>query len=163
MRTLLILRHAKSSWSDARLSDHERPLKERGLRDATRVGRLLRQEDLVPELIISSTAVRARETAELVAETAGYEGEIEWARSFYHAAPEDYVERLQELNTGYQPVMIVGHNPGMAELVADLSGEEVALPTAALAQIELPVESWQELRLTTEGVMVNLWQPRELP
>lgn len=163
MRTLLILRHGKSSWANVYLADHDRPLKARGKRDAPRMGRLLREEGLTPELIISSTAERALATAELAALACDYEGEIETTRDFYHAAPEAYIERLQELPDDVERVMVVGHNPGMEELIAELTGEEERFPTAALAQVALPIERWEQLDEATAGELVKLWRPKELP
>ncbi|MDX1687314.1 MAG: histidine phosphatase family protein [Candidatus Promineifilaceae bacterium] len=163
MKTLLILRHGKSSWANLYLADHDRPLKARGKRDAPRMGRLLKEEELTPDLIISSTAERALATAELAALACDYEGEIETTRDFYHAAPEAYLERLQELPDEIERVMVVGHNPGLAELVAELTGEAERFPTAALAQVALPIERWGQLDDGTEGELVNLWRPKELP
>ena len=163
MKTLLILRHGKSSWKNLRLADHDRPLKARGKRDAPRMGRLLRDEALTPDLIISSTAERALATAELAALACDYEGTIETTRDFYHAAPEAYIERLQELPDEVRRVMVVGHNPGMEELIAELTGEEERFPTAALAQVALPIEHWEQLDEATEGELLNLWRPKELP
>src|SRR5688500_2653227 len=94
MKTLLILRHAKSSWDDASLDDHERPLNARGRRDAPRMGDLLRDELLVPDLIITSDAVRAHTTALAVAEAAGYIGPIVVEPRLYHASPEDVLAVL---------------------------------------------------------------------
>lgn len=163
MKTLLILRHGKSSWNNLRLADHDRPLKARGKRDAPRMGRLVREEELTPDLIISSTAERALATAELAALACDYDGEIETTRDFYHGAPEDYLERLQTLPDGVGCVMVVGHNPGMEELITVLTGEEESFPTAALAQVALSIERWTELDEATEGELVNLWRPKELP
>jgi phosphohistidine phosphatase len=162
MKTLLILRHGKSSWKDASLADHDRPLNSRGRRDAPVMGELLRDEGLVPGLIVSSTAKRARTTAEAVAEASGYEGEVLLTRYLYMADPEDYLAVLQELDSTEESVMVVGHNPGMEALLEDLTGEYERLPTAALAQVELPVDRWTELTHETEGRLVNLWRPREL-
>ena len=88
MRTLLILRHAKSSWANNRLADHARPLNKRGKLDAPRMGQLLRREELMPDLVISSTAERALTTAEMAALACGYEAAIRVTRDFYHADPE---------------------------------------------------------------------------
>lgn len=166
MKTLLVLRHAKSSWSNPDLADHDRPLKKRGKRDAPRIGRLLRDEDLVPDLMIASTAKRARKTAEAVAEHSGYEGEIKLSRDLYAFGPESYVEALYGLPDVYQRVMVIGHNPGLEDLVEVLTGEWERLPTAALAKIELPIRSWRELAAETGdlplGRLVGFWQPREL-
>lgn len=163
MKTLLVLRHAKSSRDDPALDDHERPLNERGRRDGPRVGQLVRQHRLTPDLIISSDAVRARRTAEAVAEAAQYAGEILLDPSLYLASPADIVAVLRTVQapkTG--TVMIVGHNPGLEGLVAQLTGEEQDLPTAALAQIVLPIDRWRDLKMSTRGTLVALWRPRDL-
>ena len=162
MKTLLILRHAKSSWKEARLGDHGRPLNERGKRDAPRIGVLLRKEDLVPGMILSSTAKRAQQTAEAVVEESGYPGEIQLSRELYAAGPEAYLEAIQSLAGEPDSVLVVGHNPGLEELVEILTGETVRLPTAALAQVALSIERWQELSEEVRGELVNLWVPREL-
>ena len=161
-KTLLILRHAKSSWSDESLTDHDRPLKARGKRDAPRMGRLLREEGLIPDHIITSTARRARDTANLVAEVAGYHGEIEETRDFYHAPPRAYVEHLQTLPAAVERVLVVGHNPGMEELVELLTGVGRRFPTAALAHVALPVADWEQFTHATRGELLNLWRPKEL-
>ena len=161
MKTLLILRHAKSSWKDASLSDHDRPLNKRGKRDAPRVGRLIQQQALVPDLVVSSTAKRARGTAKRVAKACGYTGEIRLTPHFYHAPAGIYIEVLNHLSDDYSRVMVVGHNPGMEELVARL-GRHCAMPTAALANVSLPIDKWSELDGATKGKLVDVWYPRDL-
>ncbi len=162
MKTLLILRHAKSSWKNTGLADHERPLAKRGQRDAPRVGRLLRDENLTPDLILSSTARRALDTAQAVAEASKYEGEIESRSEFYLAGPEAYFRALRALSDNYECVMVIGHNPGLEELVEALTGEDEAMPTAALARVELTLRRWRDLSDETEGRLVNTWRAREL-
>lgn len=162
MKTLLILRHAKSSWKDDTLPDHDRPLNKRGKQDAPRMGKLLQEKGLVPDLIISSTAKRARKTAEMVAEESGYEGEIQLERDLYAFEPTAYLEELAQIEDHFQTILIVGHNPGLEELVEQLTGEFARLPTAALAQVSLPVESWSDLDEETQGQLSNLWRPKEL-
>lgn len=162
MKTLLILRHAKSSWKDPRLSDHDRPLKKRGRRDAPRMGELLKEEELVPDLIISSTATRAYTTALLVAEACEYEEEIQIEPSLYHGEPDDYIEVLQDVRKSKKCVMVVGHNPGVEELLSFLTDAEEVMPTAALAHITLPIKKWAKLNESVEGKLLNLWRPREL-
>jgi phosphohistidine phosphatase len=162
MKTLLVLRHAKSSWKDSNLADHDRPLNERGRSDAPRMGTLLAREDLVPDLIISSSAKRAAKTAKDVAKNCGYEDEIIYTRHLYAAWPESYVEVLQDLKAGYKRVMVVGHNPGLEELVEELTGEWVRMPTAALAQIDLEIDNWSDLGLQESGDLMNIWVPKEL-
>jgi phosphohistidine phosphatase len=126
------------------------------------MGRLLAREDLTPDLIISSSAKRALTTAELAASSAGYESEIQVTRQLYHAGPEDYIEALNGVSDGYDRVMVVGHNPGMEELVEQLSGHYQRMPTAALAYIELAIAVWADLDEEVNGRLVNLWRPKEL-
>ena len=162
MKTLLILRHAKSSWQDSGLDDHDRPLNKRGKQAAPQMGRLLKAQDLVPGVIISSTAKRARKTAELVAENCGYAGSVEVNQQLYLASAGQAIAVLTELYHDEARVMLVGHNPGVEELLEVFTGEVAAMPTAALAQVELPIDQWQSLSLSTEGTLINLWRPREL-
>lgn len=163
MKTLLVLRHAKSSWKDARLADFDRPLDKRGKSDAPRMGELLKAEELVPDLIISSSAKRALATAKLAAQASGYEGEILTTRRLYHAWLEETIEVLNEVDDEFACVMIVGHNPGLEEFVDELTGEAVRLPTATLVQIKLAIERWSQLSLESEQELVAYWRPKELP
>lgn len=162
MKLILILRHAKSSWKETGISDHSRPLNRRGIKAAPRMGQVLFQEDLVPDVILSSTARRARETADLVADASGFEGEIHYLESFYHADPSDYLDALRSLHSDINTAMIVGHNPGMEMLLEMLTGEDERLPTAALALIQLPIQNWSQLTDEAEGDLLNLWLPRTL-
>jgi phosphohistidine phosphatase len=167
MKTLLILRHAKSSWDDSALDDHDRPLNARGERDAPRMGRFTRDQHLDPELIVSSDAVRARLTASAIAAATG--GRLLLDPRLYHASADEIVDALHSilqggvLQDGVATVMIVGHNPGLEALLERLTGEREALPTAALAQIALPIDQWSGLNASTRGTLVGLWRPRELP
>lgn len=161
MRTLLVLRHAKSSWSDSALGDHQRPLNDRGERDAPRVGELLRKQMLTPDLIISSDAVRAQMTARAVAKAAGYAGEIRLDRSLYLAAPNDIISVLRSAEDDAGIVMVVGHNPGLEGLVSQLAGEPAALPTATLANILLPINRWRDLDESAPGSLVEVWRPKD--
>ena len=162
MKTLLVLRHAKSSWDDAALDDHERPLNKRGRRDAPRMGELVREHGLIPDVVISSDAVRARLTAEAVIEAARYAGAILLDRRLYLAGPADILSLLRTVGEKAETVMIVGHNPGLEELVAQLTGDWQDLPTAALAQIVLPIDRWRDLNLSSRGTLVGHWVPKEL-
>jgi phosphohistidine phosphatase len=163
MKTLLVLRHAKSSWDDPGRGDHERPLNQRGLQDAPRMGALIRERRLIPDIVVSSDALRARSTAEAVAGAARYEGKILLDRQLYLAEPADILSVLRELHENAETVMIVGHNPGLEDLVKLLTGEPHDLPTAALAQVVLPIESWRGLDLSIRGTLVGHWRPKELP
>lgn len=162
MKILLVLRHAKSSWKDTSISDHSRPLNKRGKKAAPRMGQLIYEEDLVPEIILSSTALRARDTAELVAEASGYEDEVIYLDAFYHAWPSDYVDELRNLSDDISKAMIIGHNPGMELLIDYLTGASERFPTAALALVHLPIDSWSQLNDEIEGELMRLWLPRTL-
>ena len=163
MKTLLLLRHAKSSWDDSRLDDHDRPLNERGRRDGPQMGLVVRQHRLTPDVIVASDAVRARLTAEAVAASAGYVGEIVMDPRLYLASPNDIVDVLRAVRgTKTATVMIVGHNPGLEELLARMTGEREAMPTAALAQIVLPIDRWRDLESSIRGALVALWRPKSI-
>lgn len=162
MKTLLIFRHAKSSWKDLDLADHDRPLNRRGKRDAPRMGRLLQDEGLIPDLILSSTAKRARKTVAGLLEGSGTSPEVQFTRDFYHAYPETFIAILSELDDKYEQVMVVGHNPGLEELLEVLTGDYERMPTAALAQVLLPIQRWVDLEEEPEGDLASVWRPKEL-
>lgn len=162
MKSLLVLRHAKSSWSNVYLADYERPLNARGQHDAPRVGQLLLEEGLVPDLIITSSAERALRTAELVALNCDYPGKLMATRQFYHADPETYLEVLRHLPDEHERVMVVGHNPGMEGLIEELSGEYAEMPTAALAHLQLEISAWADFTDETPVKLLNVWRPKEI-
>ncbi|HUF39781.1 MAG TPA: histidine phosphatase family protein [Anaerolineales bacterium] len=162
MKTLLIMRHAKSSWDDASLSDHDRPLNLRGEADAPRMGVALSERDLVPDRILSSTAIRARTTAERVADNCPFDGEIALDRDLYHAGVDEFIETLQRLPEDMDCVMLVGHNPGISELVDFLTDTPEMMTTANIAVIRLPVSTWSEVDFETEGELVEVLRPKEV-
>ena len=162
MRTLLLLRHAKSSWKDSDLLDHDRPLNNRGQHDAPRIGRLLKMKRLLPDIILSSSAKRARCTAEDVAKSSSFTGSVEIEPLLYLAAPVTIVDVVRRTGTSARSVMVVGHNPGLERLVASLTGVTESMPTAALVDIRLPIDHWNDLRLSTSGQLITSWQLRTL-
>lgn len=162
MKTLLLLRHAKSSWADENMADFDRPLNERGEKDAPRMGKLLRQKELVPDLIITSAAKRAAATAERVAQTAGYEGEIRRDEHLYLAEPGEYVAVARQVGDAVNCLLLVGHNPGIEELVEWLSGQAERMPTAALACFQLPIDHWRDLKPEQGYELAHIWRPKEL-
>jgi len=162
MRTLLLLRHAKSSWSDPTLDDHERPLKRRGTRAARQMARLINAEHLVPELVLCSTAVRARETLRLVLEESGLTPPVQELERLYHCSPAEFLAVLRDVPADPHTVLIVGHNPGLEEFLALLTGHAEPFPTAALASISLKIDDWSQLDAGIPGELTGLWRPREL-
>ena len=167
MKTLMLLRHAKSSWKEEGIADHDRPLNKRGKKTAPVMGHLILEKKLVPDLILSSTAVRARTTAEAVAEACNYKSSIEHLEELYLATAGEILFQAQS-RTGdadddsINRLMLVAHNPGMEDLVSRLSGHPEPFPTAALAVFELGIESWRALELGVETSLLHLWRPKEL-
>jgi len=160
MKTLLLLRHAKSSWKDDGLTDHDRPLNERGKRDAPRVGQLLAELGLQPGVVLSSTAVRARKTAKSVVKNSGLDVAIELLPELYLADPTTYLEIVHRQPDAIDCLLIVGHNPGIAELLFVLTEHDDDFPTCALMQIEAEISSWREL--ARGCTLRDSWRPREL-
>jgi phosphohistidine phosphatase len=159
---LLVLRHAKSSWKHADLADHDRPLNGRGKGDAPRMGRLVAERNLAPGLILSSSAVRARETALAVFDACADECELRLLHELYLASPERAIELLSAHAGAYSRVMLVGHNPGMEELVEMLTGKPETIQTGVLAHIELAIASWSEMTSESRGRLLGVWRPREV-
>jgi phosphohistidine phosphatase len=146
MKTLLVLRHGKSSWGDAELADHDRPLKKRGRRGARSIGRQLRERGLEPDLVLSSTARRARGTARRCLEASGATARFEQTRDLYATGVVRHLEVIAEkAEDDDTMVLVVGHNPDLESLVSILSGEPVRLKTAYLAAISLDIDSWADL------------------
>ncbi len=159
MKTVILMRHAKSSWKFPELPDKERPLTKRGEHDAPRMGKVLKKEEVIPDRILSSTAVRAAATAEAVAQKLDYKEEITYLDSLYMAEPSAIIEALQNLPAEVKRVLVVGHNPGMEGLAQILGGKVVDLPTAAMAEIKIPIKDWTELNYGVEGELVGLFRP----
>ena len=162
-RELLILRHAKSSWADEYKDDWERPLTDRGVRDAARVGRFLRARDLMPDLIITSDAVRAETTAQGAAEAAGYSGKIVKSSALYHAAPDAAIAVIRTTAPSTaRRVMLVAHNPGLEDLVTQLTAQHVGLATASLVHVELELKSWEAIDLSGDATLRDSRHPDDM-
>jgi len=162
MKTLYLLRHAKSSWDDPDLKDFDRPLNGRGLKAAPRMGSYIRKEKILPDIILSSPAFRAKQTTTLVCEAAGLTGvEIDFDERIYEASAQRLFEIVAGLKDGVDAAMMVGHNPGFEELLAALTGESKRMPTAALACIELNVKKWSDVSANS-GKLKWLVKPKDL-
>ena len=162
MKTLLLLRHAKSSWKDEDLDDHDRGLNKRGKSDAPRMGQLLKDENLIPDFILSSSAKRCRKTAEHVTMACGFRGETRFTVELYEAPPDKIRQSLGQTADSFNRVLLVGHNPGLEEFLEQLHVGYTPLTTAALAHLELDLERWSDLSAVSQARLVRLWQPREL-
>ena len=157
MASLYLLRHGKSDWGRP-LSDHDRPLRPRGVRAAQQVGELLTARDEVPELILSSSAVRARRTAELAIEAGGWDVRMHSDRGLYLCSVEDLLSVVAGAAPGYERVLVAGHEPTTSGVIEVLCGARCVVPTGALARIDLA--SWTELE--NGGELRWLLPPRVL-
>ena len=167
MKQLYLLRHAKSSWKDNSLPDHDRPLTGRGRRASKAIARHLREQGIEPDLVLCSTARRARETLDRI-EPALSTSTVHVEDDLYAASAPALLERLRTVPDTIESVMVIGHNPGLQDLALDLArpspaARELATryPTAALATLAFQASSWQELASDT-AELVGLVRPRDL-
>jgi phosphohistidine phosphatase len=163
MKQLTLLRHAKSVQNPAYTVDRERPLAERGRGDAEVMGKFLAQAEAVPDLIASSPAVRARQTADLLAHAAGYGAGIRWEESVYSAGADMLLTVVRGFPDQVEHALLIGHTPGFEEMAALLIGTEcgVTLPTSAAAHFEIDVDRWSEV-CAGAGRLLWLVTPRLL-
>jgi phosphohistidine phosphatase len=162
MKTLLLMRHGKSSWKDESLEDFERPLKKRGRKDSKKIASVIGGNDLVPDIILSSSATRARETVDVLVDALDYKNRIVFSDALYMGEPRDILAALENLSDDYNSVMIVGHNPGLEAYLQIIDGEIEALPTAGLGQLVLVLDRWLDLSFDTMGDLVGFWTPKSL-
>ena len=161
MKTIFLLRHAKSSWKDQSLPDFERPLNRRGRRAAETIGSYLRAKEIVPDLVLSSTAIRARETLEIVVKTAKWRAEVRYDERIYEAGAIRLLEIVSQIENDRETVLVVGHNPGMEEFLQLLSGKIEQIPTGGLAKLVLKTSKWVTV-LDKKASLEWLIRPREL-
>ena len=161
MRTLYLLRHAKSSWKDDSLRDFDRPLKRRGREAAEQIGEVLKAEKLKDFLVISSPAVRARETSAIVLKSAGLQLEPRFDERIYEADVRTLLELVASIPDKSATAMLVGHNPGFENLLSYLTGDDRHMPTAALAKIEFDAGSWSEVTRGS-GRLESFVTPKDL-
>jgi phosphohistidine phosphatase len=146
MKTIFVLRHGKSDWHAGFASDHERPLADRGIAAAELMGRFLAQNGQVPAKFISSTATRARDTAELAMKAGGWECVASYTDTLYGASVATVLDLLASEDDAVPSLLLVGHQPTWSELIEHLTGgASVRFPTAALARIDFDVDSWEEI------------------
>lgn len=171
MKILGIFRHAKSDWNDARLRDFDRPLNKRGRKGAAIMGKHIREHGIGWQRILASPAVRVTQTIELASQAAGTTPPITWDRRIYLASSATLIDVLREQEGDPGSILMVGHNPGLEDLIFDLVPDdgtsplrdivEEKFPTAAYAVLQLDVESWKAI---DEGCarLMHLVRPRDL-
>ena len=159
MRNLMLLRHGKSDWDAGAANDHSRPLNARGVRSAERMGEVIRDLGIVPDLVISSTATRARSTAELARLSGGWNSRLVLDDGLYGASVGDTLAVVAAQAGDHTRVMLVGHQPTWSMVVKHLTGGSVAMRTATCADIELVTTDWSAVPAST-GTLLTLLQPR---
>jgi phosphohistidine phosphatase len=161
MLTLYLLRHAKSDWDDASQQDFERPLANRGRKAAALIGELIQEKGIDFDLVLVSTAVRTRETIELVQERAKFRSEVRYDERIYEATVSQLLGVIAEVDNDRGSVLLVGHNPGLEALLTLLTGEQISLTTANLTKIKLNVTTWSAT-LTNKGTLDWIIRPKEI-
>ncbi len=149
MKTLYVVRHAKSSWDNPLLDDFSRPLNDRGKRDVPKMAKRLKEKRLVLDLILTSTSVRTRSTAQGLAKVLGYdEGKIKELADLYHASAEKILAVLKQVKDHCDVVMLIGHNPGLTDFVNALSRVYIDnVPTCGIAAFHLNITTWEKLEM----------------
>lgn len=162
MKTLLLMRHAKSSWKDSGLADYDRPLNRRGRKTAAIMAQWIERQELLPDMIFCSTAVRARQTCELLLEEWKTPILPRYLATLYHCPAEQVAEILQRLPDSAERALLIGHNPGLADFLQSVAGYNEKFPTAALAELAIDVTRWRDVTLQTAMKLIHVWRPREL-
>lgn len=156
---LMLLRHAKSDWDAGAPDDHSRPLSSRGVRSAERMGEVLRDLELVPDVVIASTATRARSTAELARISGGWRSRLVLLDALYGASVDEALEVAAEHGGSHGSIMLVGHEPTWSMTVRRLTGANAEIRTATCAVIEMHTDRWEDVPHAS-GSLVTLLQPR---
>ena len=162
MKTLYVIRHAKSSWDDPFQKDFDRPLNKRGKTDAPRMGKRLKEKELAPDLLLSSPAERALSTCLIIAEKIGYDPRnVHTDKRLYHASEDQLLSVVHGLNDANDEVMIFAHNPGLTDFVNKLSDEPVTnnIPTCGVVALKFPGGSWKTIAWK-KGEMVFFDYPK---
>ena len=160
MKTLYLLRHAKSSWADATLADFDRPLNERGKRAAETIGNYLKSNHITPELILCSTALRTRETLAIVTHAAELNTEVCFDQRIYEASSSRLSQVISEIENDRSVVMVIGHNPGLEEILLLLTGKRQEMSTGTLAKIVFDTMSWTTV-VEKRGTLESIVSPGE--
>lgn len=161
MKTLFLLRHAKSSWDDKSVQDFDRTLNSRGRKAAELIATFMNQKKVAPELVLSSPALRARETIEIVFKAARLHSELRYDQRIYEASPLRLLEVISEVEADRNGLLLVGHNPGLEGLLGMLSETVEHMATGSLAKIDFKVAKWSKV-LEEKGVLDWIVKPKEL-
>lgn len=166
MKKLFLIRHAKSSWADGSQADVERPLNKRGERDAPEMAKLLKDINQIPEGMLISTAVRARQTADYFLDKLDIsENRIAYTSHLYHASPSAILDQIHRLDEHLNSMAIVGHNPGLTLLLSELIPEDAPdnMPTCGIAILESDAEYWATFETGEIEMKAYLYPKKDLP
>lgn len=154
MKKIILVRHAKSAWDNPWLADHDRPLAARGIADAPKMAKRLKKREITPDLILSSTALRAAETARITAKIINYPlKDIVWEKGLFHATPHQILKIIRMQSDSANTILVFGHNPGFNDLIIYLGGDLANLPTSGQFGFKLNSAHWADLKPET----VQVW------
>ena len=162
-KTLLVMRHAKSSWKVPGLTDHQRTLNKRGKRDAVQMAQFLESAQIEISRVVASNACRADQTAKALIKTMDCltPAQLESRKDFYLAAPQTYLNYLKELDDSVSTVILIGHNPGLESLVQHLGGRWETMATAAIACFDCSASSWSDAKPSSFR-LDHMWRPKDV-
>ncbi|MEK6476856.1 histidine phosphatase family protein [Catalinimonas sp. 4WD22] len=163
MKTLFLIRHAKSSWDDPSLDDFDRPLNDRGKKDAPKMGKRLKKQKIHPDLMVSSTAKRAKKTAQAIADALDYaEKHIQWRDELYHAGPETILRVIQKVDDKVGQLFLFGHNPGLTDIANRIGASPIDnIVTTGIYALQLDITSWQDAQLNGKAKLLFYDYPKK--
>ena len=170
MKTIFLLRHAKSSWDDPRLNDLDRPLASRGIKSSKKIGKYLKKNKLTPDIVYCSSATRAKQTWELVNRIVEKKKNVKYINKLYMANSSDFMDVIKKTDNDFKSLMLVSHNPGIESIAIELSKNEnnkfhqiinIKYPTGALAIIKFNLSDWGKINYK-KGEIYEFIKPKEL-
>ena len=162
MKSVILFRHGKSDWDAVYNTDHNRPLAKRGIKAAKRMGKYLADLDQMPDLVISSTAVRAKTTVQLAMESGEWSSEFKLDRSIYGGSSGTLLDLLYNINDSMGVACLVGHEPTFSSFISNCTNSGwIRFPTASMARLDFEVSAWKEIRFG-QGTLAWLTRPKEL-
>ncbi len=163
MKTVSILRHAKSSWDNPLLEDFDRPIISKGLKRTARICDFIKQQDIFPDIVVSSPALRAMQTAEIVIENLKIKSSVKTMDAFYPGHAKAFFNQLKQADDVYSHIMIIGHNPGLSEFACNIlnSNEASWIPTSGLVVVNFDCRCWNQIAMGN-GMLVHFIKPKEL-
>lgn len=161
MKKLVLIRHAKSDWSKPHLDDFSRPLNKRGLKNAPFMAKILKDKNIKPNLIISSPSTRTKQTLEYFVKELDYKDEVKFEESIYEAQFENLLNVIKNIKNSYKTVFLVGHNPGLCDLVNFLLDKYFEnIPTCGIVEIDFNVKSWKDIS-KENSILVSCEYPKK--